>query len=64
VTKSKNKTGTYAFWALIAFLLIIYFSNIFGPPPPPDVRALGLVGLSQWLLVIWAYWIDHNREKN
>lgn len=64
VTKAKNKTGTYAFWAMIIFLLIIYMSNIFGPPPPPDTSTLGLVGLSQWLLVIWAYWIDRNRENN
>ena len=64
VTKAKNKTGTYAFWALMIFLFFIYLSNIFGPPPPPDVTTLGVVGLSQWLLVIWAYWIDRNRETN
>jgi hypothetical protein len=63
-TKSKNKTGLYAFWVLIVFLLIVYVNNIFGPPPPADVTIIGFVGLSQWLLVIWAYWIDRNRESS
>ena len=62
VTKARNKTGRYAFWALIVFLVLVYFSNLFGPPPPPDESMIGLVGLSQWILVIWAYWIDYNRE--
>ena len=63
-TKAKNKTGVYAFWSLIVFLLIIYTGNIIGPPPPPDTFAIGMLGLSQWLLVIWAYWIDYNREPH
>lgn len=64
VTKARNKTGQYAFWSLIVFLVLIYFSNLFGPPPPPDVNMIGMVGLSQWILVFWAYWIDYNRELN
>jgi hypothetical protein len=38
-----------------------HFGNIFGQPPP-SVVAFAWVGEAQWLLVIWAYWIDHNRE--
>ncbi len=63
-TKARNKTGIYSFWLLIVFLLIIYTGNIIGPPPPPDTFAIGMLGLSQWLLVIWAYWIDYNREPH
>ena len=63
-TKSRNKTGIYAFWSLVVFLLIIYTGNIIGPPPPSDVFAIGMMGMSQWLLVIWAYWIDYNREPH
>ena len=63
-TKARNKTGIYAFWSLVVFLLIIYTGNIIGPPPPPDVFAIGMMGMSQWLLVIWAYWIDYNREPH
>lgn len=61
VTKAKNKTGNYSLWSFIIFLIIVYLLNLFGPPPN-SVDALGYVGLSQWLLIAWAYWIDRNRS--
>jgi len=60
-TKVKNKTGVYSFWGLIVFLVIIYINNLFGPPPPDSSTTIAFVGLSQWLLVAWCYWIDRNR---
>jgi FtsH-binding integral membrane protein len=60
-TKAKNKTGNYSFWALVVFLVVIYFMNLFGPVPP-NMEAVAWGGQMQWLLVIWAYWADHNRE--
>ncbi len=60
-TRPTAKTGSWSFWALIVFLGIIYFGNIFGPPPP-SVNAIGIAGLSQWLIVAWCYWIDRHRE--
>ncbi len=57
--KSKDKTGQYAFWGLILFLIITYISSILSPPPE-DTRAIGYAGLAQWLLVAWAYWIDRH----
>jgi hypothetical protein len=60
VTKPKNKKGTYTFWGLIIFLVLIYAANVFGSPPP-SVEAIGFAGLSQWLIIAWAYWIDRNR---
>ncbi len=59
-TKASDRVGTFAFWSFIGFLVIIWMANTFGPPPP-DVNALGYVGLSMWLLVAWAYWIDRHR---
>ena len=59
-TKAKNKVGTYALWGLFIFLIIIYVMNLTGSPPP-DAKAIGYVGLSQWLIVLWGYWIDRNR---
>jgi len=59
-TKSKNKTGEISFWSLIVFLLVIYFMNVFGPPPP-EVESIGYLGLAQWLIIVWGYWIDRNR---
>jgi hypothetical protein len=59
-TKPKNKKGSYAFGGLIIFLVLIYTANILGSPPP-SVEAIGFAGLSQWLIVAWAYWISKNR---
>jgi len=61
VTKAINKKGIYTLWGLIIFLLIIYVMNIFGPPPE-SAEAIGYVGLSQWLIIAWGYWIDRNRK--
>ncbi len=60
-TKAKNKTGNYSLLGLVIFLAAIYISNLIGPPPESP-EAIGIVGNAQWLIVIWAYWIDKNRE--
>lgn len=59
-TKEKNAKGKYGFWGLVIFLGVIYLMNIFGSPPP-SAEAIAYVGFSQWLIVLWAYWIDKNR---
>lgn len=59
-TAAKNKTGKIALWSLVLFLYIAQLSNTFGAAPP-SVNAIAMVGLSQWLLVAWAYWIDKYR---
>jgi hypothetical protein len=59
-TKAKNKTGIYAFWSLIIFLILIFVMNLLGPPPE-SVDAIGYVGLSQWLIIAWGYWIGKYR---
>jgi FtsH-binding integral membrane protein len=63
VTKPKNKTGIYSLVGLIIFLVAIYISNLLGPPPP-SIEAIGIIGNAQWLIILWAYWIDKNREVN
>ncbi|MEJ2193251.1 MAG: hypothetical protein P8X73_00135 [Ignavibacteriaceae bacterium] len=60
-TKAKNKTGNFALWGLILFLVLIYIGNLFGPPPD-SVQAIAIVGNAQWLIILWGYWIDRNRE--
>ncbi len=59
-TKPKNKVGSITFWALILFLVLIYLLNLFGPPPT-SVKAIAWAAESQWILVVWAYWVDKNR---
>jgi hypothetical protein len=60
-TEAKNKIGRWALWGLVAFLVILYIGNLFGPPPP-TVETIACFGFLQWLFVLWAYWIDHNRK--
>ena len=60
VTSAKDRIGLWGLWALVGFLVLSYIGNIFGPPPP-DVRAIGWIGNAQWLLVLWAYWVDRHR---
>ena len=61
VTKPKNKIGVYSLIGLILFLTAMYISNLVGPPPP-SIEMIGIVGNAQWLIVLWGYWIDKNRE--
>ncbi len=62
ITKAKNKKGSMGAWGLILFLILVYIMNLLGPPPP-SADAIGFAGLTMWLMVFWAYWIDNNREK-
>jgi membrane-bound metal-dependent hydrolase YbcI (DUF457 family) len=60
VTKPKDRTGIAALWSLLIFLVIVYISSTFGPPPPSP-RVIGYMGLALWLLVPWAAWADSHR---
>jgi membrane-bound metal-dependent hydrolase YbcI (DUF457 family) len=60
--RENNRTGFYRIWGLFIFLVVIYINNIFASPPPTE-EAIGLVGLSQWLIIAWGYWIDKKRES-
>jgi hypothetical protein len=57
-----DQTGKWALWSLLAFLLLVYFANLFGPPPD-SVTAIALAGHAQWLLVVWGYWVDRHRRS-
>ena len=57
--KQKRKIGL---WSLLIFLVIIYLMNIFGSPPPSE-KSDAFVGMFQWLIIAWGYWIDKNRSN-
>jgi len=59
-TRASDVTGKWALWALLTFLVIIQIASTFGAPPP-SVSVLVWVGQSQWLLVLWGYWVDRHR---
>lgn len=61
-TQAKNKKGEFGMWGLLIFLAVIYLMNLVGSAPP-SVNAIAFVGLFQWLLIAWGYWIDANRSN-
>ena len=60
-TRARDRIGTWALVAFIAFLLLVYAASLFSPPPK-DVSAIGWVALAAWLFPLWAWWIDRHRE--
>lgn len=60
-TNARNKKGNIGFWSLLVFFVLVYIMNLIGPPPQ-SVKPIAFVGLAQWLFVIWAYWLDRNRQ--
>jgi len=59
-TTAKNKQGSIGLWILTGLLLVSHAANLLGPPPPA-MNAVAWAGNLQWLFVILAYWVDHNR---
>jgi membrane-bound metal-dependent hydrolase YbcI (DUF457 family) len=59
-TRAINRRGAVALWTLVGFLLLCYAANMFGPPPP-SVDVIKYGGLTGWMFVPWAWWIDRNR---
>jgi hypothetical protein len=49
-TVARDRTGTWAWWGLVAFLLVLYAMSALGPPPP-GVGVVAGVTESMWLLV-------------
>lgn len=60
-TSPRDGVGRWGLVGLVTFLLVVYASNLFGPPPPSTI-AIAWVAQAQWLLVIWAYWVDKHRQ--
>jgi hypothetical protein len=60
-TRPRDATGRFGFLGLVMFLALIHAANMAGPPPG-NVAAIAWVGQAQWLLVLWAYWVDRHRE--
>ena len=59
-TTPKDRRGRWALWSLIALLGVAYLGAALGPPPP-DGKAIMVVGFFAWLFVLWAWWIDKHR---
>ena len=60
-TKTRDRVGTYGFWVFVAFMIVTYFANAFGSPPP-SAEFLAKFSLGIWLIPLWAWWFDRHRE--
>ena len=60
-TRAMNWRGVFALWSLVVLLAVFYVTTFFGPPPP-SVDFIKYGGLTGWLFVPWAWWIDRNRS--
>ncbi len=61
-TVATDNKGKWGLVVLVIFLLLVYLANIFGSPPPSS-EAIAWVGQSQWLMVLWGYWLDRHRRS-
>jgi hypothetical protein len=61
-TVSKNAIGKYGLWVLIAFLIFSHFYSFFSPEPT-DIGSVAWSAQIIWVLIILAFWVDHNRVR-
>jgi len=59
-TRPLDRTGNWALWSLVAFLVVLWAASVAGPPPPSE-RVVEWSGIAMWLFVPWGYWIDRHR---
>ena len=61
-TRARDPVGHWSFVGLVAFLLIAYFANV-GGGPPPSVTAIYIVGIAGAVILIgWSWWTDRHRQ--
>jgi len=60
-TVARDATGRWGLRGLVAFLLLVYAGSLFGALPS-SAEAVAWAGQLQWLLVLWAFWVDRHRR--
>ncbi len=59
-TRAADRTGAWALWSLVAFLVVTWVGSVAGPAPPNE-RVVEWSGIAMWLFVPWGFWIDRHR---
>lgn len=63
-THPKTRSGILGFLGMIAALTAMWIVSL-GGPPPPDLRAVGIVNALLFSFVVaWAYWMDKRRPAS
>jgi hypothetical protein len=62
VTRARDNIGRYALWALLVFLFLGWVLSLFAGAPPNE-RSMAWGGLTMWILVPWAWWVDNHRAQ-
>ena len=57
-TAPKTRLGTYALYALVVLLTLVFIAIPFGPPPPTVLVAAAGGGVAIVLILAWCYWIE------
>ncbi len=61
LTRPADRIGSWALWALVAFLAIMHVVLQVAPPPPSE-KAVAWGAMIAWIFIPWGAWIDHHRE--
>lgn len=61
MTCAQDRIGRWGFAAFALFLPAVYASVAFGPPPP-NASAVAWSDMGQWLVILWAAWVDRHRR--
>jgi hypothetical protein len=61
-TRSRDRVGTFGWWALVAFLLVFYVFDSLSGAVPPSVSAIWISALvATAVILLWAGWVDRHR---
>ena len=61
-TRSRDRVGTFGWWALVSFLLVFYVFDSLSGAMPPSVSAIWISALvATAVILVWAGWVDRHR---
>ena len=62
-TTSRDRIGTFGWWALVSFLLVFYVFDSLSGAVPPSVSAIWISALiATAVILLWAGWVDRHRD--
>jgi hypothetical protein len=53
--------GRWAWYALVAVLLVLYAASLGPPPEPGQEKMVAVMCIAGWLFAPWAAWVDRHR---